>query len=96
MHEIGIRLALGASPQDVLKMVVVKGFVPVAIGVVIGLAGGFAASRILQGILIGVSPSDPATYIGVTTLLCAVAFMASYVPARRATRVDPTIALRHE
>jgi ABC-type antimicrobial peptide transport system permease subunit len=77
-------------------MVLRNGFMPVAAGMIAGLAGSLAVGRVLSGVLIGVSPFDPLTYIGVTVLLGAVALTASLMPARRATGVDPMIALRHE
>jgi len=95
-QEIGIRLALGATRRDVLQMVVGQGMKLVGAGVVLGLVGGFAITRILSGVLIGVSSTDPLTFLTATAVLTAVGFAATYLPARRATRIDPMNALRHE
>jgi predicted permease len=95
-HEIGVRLALGAAKRDILSMVVSSGMKLAIVGLGIGVAGAFGASRLLSGMLFGVKPTDPATYAGVVATLAAVAFLACYLPARRAMRVDPIIALRQE
>jgi predicted permease len=95
-NEIGLRMALGASRNDVLGLVLRQGLVYVALGLALGLAGAFAATRLLASFLFEVKPADPATYAGVAALLAAVALAATYVPARRATRVDPLTALRQE
>ncbi len=95
-QEIGVRVALGASRLDVLKLVVVQGVKLALIGVVIGVAGSFFVTPIIQSQLFSVSSKDPASFIGVSLFLTAVAFAASYVPARRATAVDPLVALRAE
>ncbi|HEV2388855.1 MAG TPA: ABC transporter permease [Candidatus Acidoferrales bacterium] len=95
-HEIGIRLALGAPPVQVLKMIFSQGLVVVGIGAAIGMAAAFAIARVVGNFLVGVSPTDPLTYASVTAVLVLVALTASYVPARRAMRLDPVIALRHE
>jgi putative ABC transport system permease protein len=95
-HEIGIRIALGAQKSDVLKMVLSHGMALTLLGMGIGLALALAASRFLQKLLFEVQPTDPLTYAGVAALLAAVALLACYIPARRATKVDPMIALRYE
>jgi predicted permease len=95
-HEIGIRVALGAQRPDVARMVLGRSLLLTAIGVAIGLAGAFAMTRVLSGILYGISALDPLTFIAVPLLLLLVALAACYVPARRAMRVDPIVALRYE
>ncbi|MBO0861499.1 MAG: FtsX-like permease family protein, partial [Chloracidobacterium sp.] len=95
-HEIGIRMALGAKPRDVLRMVVAQGMRLALIGLAIGLTGAFALTRVMVSLLFSVNPADPATFASVSALLAMIAFLATYLPARRATRVDPMIALRHE
>ncbi len=95
-REIGVRLAIGASRSQVLRMVVGQGAALTAIGLVLGLAGALAAGRLVAGLLFEVQPSDPATLAGVTLLLAGAALLASYVPARRAARLDPQVALRGE
>ncbi len=95
-QEIGIRMAIGASPADVLRMVVRQGFLMALFGIFIGVGGGFFVLRVLANLLFGVAPIDPEVIVGVSFLLLAVAMAASYIPARRAMKVDPVHALRYE
>jgi predicted permease len=95
-QEIGIRMALGAKRTDVLRMVVRQGMTMTLIGLAFGLVGVFALSRVMVGLLYGVSPTDPLTFTGVSIILLLVALLACLIPARRATRVDPIVALRTE
>jgi putative ABC transport system permease protein len=95
-HEIGIRMALGAQPSDVLKLVAKMGLQLTCIGVVVGAALALGLARLISTFLYGVKPSDPITYVAVALALAAVAFLACYIPARRATKVDPMVALRYE
>jgi len=95
-QEIGIRIAMGASPGDILKMVLRQGISVVGIGLALGLVISLAGTRLLSGLVVGVKPSDPITFIVVVLLLTGIALFACWIPARRATRIDPLIALRHE
>jgi predicted permease len=95
-REIGIRTALGARRRDILRLVLAQAARLVMAGVLVGLVGAWALTRAMVHLLVGISPSDPATYLGVTAVLLGVAFMACGIPAFRATRVDPIVALRHE
>jgi putative ABC transport system permease protein len=95
-HEIGVRMALGAQSADVLKLILGRGLRLTTLGLGIGLAGAFALTRFMRNLLYDVSPADPPTFLAVVVILTVFALMACYVPARRATRVDPLIALRCE
>ena len=95
-REIGMRMALGARSADVLRLILTQGLTTTLIGVAIGVAGSFATARTIQSLLFGVKPTDPLTFIAVAASLVAVAGLACYIPARRATKVDPMVALRYD
>ncbi|UCF15162.1 MAG: ABC transporter permease [Phycisphaerales bacterium] len=95
-HEIGIRMALGARRSDVFKLVIKKGLILIVIGMVIGVVGALALTRVLRSLLYDVAPTDPVTFVTVSLLLTAVGLMACYIPARRAAKIDPMVALRYE
>src|SRR5262249_37169611 len=95
-HEIAIRMALGARKSDVLSIIIKQSMGLTAIGMAIGLAGAVATTRVMSSLLYGVGPTDPATFAAVSALTILVSATAAYIPARRATRVDPMVALRYE
>ena len=95
-HEIGVRMALGARRRDVLKLVVRHGMLLTLVGVLVGVAGALGLTRVMASLLFGVTAKDPLTFVAVAGLLSAVAFIACFVPALRATKVDPLVALRYE
>jgi putative ABC transport system permease protein len=95
-HEIGIRLALGAQPRDVLQLVLLRGLILTFVGLLIGLPIAFGVAQLLSSIIYGVSAADLVTFGGIGALMCVITFLACYIPARRATQVDPMIALRYE
>jgi ABC-type antimicrobial peptide transport system permease subunit len=95
-HEIGIRLALGAEPRQILTMVLRQGLLIIVVGMAIGLISAAAAGRLAADFLVGVSPTDPLIFSGVSVFLVCIALLACYIPARRATKVDPMVALRYE
>jgi len=95
-HEIGIRIALGAQRHDVFRLVIGEGLVLALIGVAIGSAGAWGMTRLITGLLYGVSPTDGPTFVLVSLMVTLVALTACYLPARRATKVDPLTALRYE
>jgi len=95
-HEMGIRIALGANPMGVVRLVVGQGVRLAGIGAVVGVVAAFGLTRLMSKLLYGVAPSDPLTFALVTLVLCFVGVLASYIPARRATKVDPLTALRSD
>jgi ABC-type antimicrobial peptide transport system permease subunit len=94
--EIGVRIAIGAAPEDIRRMVLRDGMWPVAIGMILGLAASLGVNRILQSQLVGVSPYDPVTMAGAPVVLILVALLGCLIPAQRAMKIDPSVALRHE
>jgi putative ABC transport system permease protein len=95
-REIGVRVALGARSWDVLTMILTQGLRTILIGIAIGVAGSLAITRLLRSMLFGVTATDPLTFAAVILLLSGTALLACYIPARRATKVDPMVALREE
>jgi ABC-type antimicrobial peptide transport system permease subunit len=95
-HEVGIRIALGAGKHDVLSVIMRQGVLLVALGMALGLGGAYAASRVVAGLLYGISGRDILTFAEASLLLAFVTLFAMYMPARRATQVDPMAALRYE
>jgi len=96
IHEMGIRMALGAQREDVLKLVVWHGVVLAIAGIAVGMAGALALTRLMSGLLYATKPADPATFAAAVVVLGLVAIVSSYIPARRAAKVDPMTALRYE
>jgi putative ABC transport system permease protein len=95
-HEIGVRLALGAEPRNVLRLVMTRGITMTLIGLLIGVPTAWLLARFLAGLFFGVSATDLTTFGGITILMCAITLVACFIPAQRAMRVDPIVALRHE
>jgi ABC-type antimicrobial peptide transport system permease subunit len=95
-QEVGVRMALGAQRSEVLRLIVGEGARLAAFGVAIGIAASFVITRLMSSLLFGISASDPLTFLGLAMLLSLAALVASYIPARRAMRVDPMVALRYE
>jgi len=95
-HEIGLRMALGARTRDITRMVLGEGIALALIGIGAGVVGALLLTRLLKSFLFGITPTDPVTFTSISVLLVALALLASYLPARRAARVDPMVALRHE
>ncbi|HXN53642.1 MAG TPA: FtsX-like permease family protein [Candidatus Acidoferrum sp.] len=95
-HEIGIRMALGAEPRDILKIVLRQSVAIVALVLAIGLLAAFGGTRAIANLIVGIKPTDPVTFVTVIVLLSAIAMVACWIPARRATRVSPLTALRYE
>jgi ABC-type antimicrobial peptide transport system permease subunit len=95
-REIGIRLALGATQRNILHLIVRQGMILALTGVAIGLAGAFALTRLMRSLLFGIRSTDPLTFIAIAALLAVIALLASYIPARRAARIDPMVSMRCE
>jgi putative ABC transport system permease protein len=95
-HEVGVRVALGAQRLDILRMAIGEGMLVVAVGLIVGIGGALAVTRVFRSMLFGVDATDPITLAVVAGILASVALLACYIPARRATRVDPIVALRVE
>jgi putative ABC transport system permease protein len=95
-QEIGVRVALGATAGRVVVLVIRQGMLPILIGVAVGIAGSVVLSKFISGLLYGTAPTDPSTFIGTALLFTAVALIATYIPARRAATIDPTVAFRYE
>jgi ABC-type antimicrobial peptide transport system permease subunit len=95
-HEVGLRMALGAGQRQVLSLIMKRGIALSLIGVGLGIAGALALTRFIKSLLYGVYPTDPPTFLVVSVLLLAVSLVAIYIPARRATKVDPMVVLRYE
>jgi putative ABC transport system permease protein len=95
-HEIGVRLALGAKPADVVRLLVGQGMVQIGIGVLAGVVAATAVTRSMAGLLFGIAPNDPWTFVAVSVLLVLIGIAAAWIPAHRATRIDPVSALRAE
>jgi putative ABC transport system permease protein len=95
-HEIGVRMAIGARSGEIVRMILGQGMGLALMGVALGVLGAFALTHMVKSFLFGVMPNDPVTFLGVAAVLVTAAFAACYVPARRAARIDPTVALRVE
>ena len=95
-HEIGLRMALGAGSREIMRLVMRQGARTMIIGVVLGVAGALALSRVMANFVFGVKPRDPVTFVVVTAFVAVIALLASFIPARRATKVNPMMALRNE